>query len=133
MKHALKTLQQEPWQVWPCRLDGEASADNRAMVGAKVLLLAPDRTPVAAFRGAMSSDHWLSVRDGRGVVWFCGDLRGGGWIALPTRPAASLFRAVPAPDLLGTRTPTTGALAGLEEAAVEVATSETVWTWISEQ
>ncbi|MEU2395497.1 hypothetical protein [Streptomyces sp. NPDC007369] len=132
-KHALKTLEREPWQVWPCRLEGEgASADNQAFVGARVLLLAPDRTPVAAFRGAMSVEHWLSVRDGRGVVWFCGDLRVGGWIALPARPASSLFRAVPAPDLLGAGT-TTGALVGLEEAAIAAATSETVWTWISEQ
>ncbi|MGW4690464.1 hypothetical protein ACWEPM_37075 [Streptomyces sp. NPDC004244] len=132
-KHALLTLEQEPWQVWPCRLDGEANADNQAMVGAKVLLLAPDRTPAAAFRGAMAPDHWLSVRDGRGVVWFCGDLRVGGWIALPGSPAASLFRAVPAPDLFGSGVPTTGALVGLEEAAIQMATSETAWTWISEQ
>ncbi|MFF3090789.1 hypothetical protein ACFVRB_37950 [Streptomyces nojiriensis] len=131
-KHALKTLEQEPWQVWPCRLDGEESRDNQALVGARVQLLAPDRTPVAAFRGAMSSEDWLSVRDGRGVVWFCGDLRVGGWIALPARPASSLFRAVPAPDILDAGAPTTGALVGLEEAAVAVATSETVWAWISE-
>ncbi|MFB7268342.1 hypothetical protein ACFCXH_40345, partial [Streptomyces nojiriensis] len=75
---------------------------------------------------------WMSVRDGRGVVWFCGDLRVGGWLALPARPAASLFRAVPAPDILGAGAPTTGTLVGLEETAIAVATSETVWAWISE-
>ncbi|WP_405834211.1 hypothetical protein [Streptomyces sp. NBC_00105] len=69
----------------------------------------------------MSSDHWLSVRDGRGVVWFYGDLRVGGWIALPSRPASSLFRAVPAPDILGAGTPTTGPLVRLEEAAISMA------------
>lgn len=131
-KHALKTLEQEPWQVWPCRLEGEASSDNQALVGALVQLLAPDRTPVAAFRGSMSPEDWLSVRDGRGVVWFCGDLRVGGWIALPARPASSLFRAVPAPDILGAGAPTTGALVGLEEAAIAMATNETVWAWIGE-
>lgn len=131
-EQALLTLRQEPWQVWPCRLDGEASADHKAMVGAQVRLLAPDRTPVAAFRGSMSEEFWLSVRDGRGVVWFCGDLRVGGWIALPGNPAASLFRAVPAPELLGAAA-STGALVGLEEAAIRAAADETLWTWITEE
>ncbi|WKD30761.1 hypothetical protein [Streptomyces xanthophaeus] len=92
-KHALKTLEHEPWQVWPCRLDGEAGPDNQALVGARVQLLAPDRTPVAAFRGAMSCEDWLSVRDGRGVdqrVLGLAVLRIGRWPNANAKPRAAV-------------------------------------------
>ncbi|WP_314253486.1 hypothetical protein [Streptomyces sp. DSM 40907] len=60
------------------------------MVAASVLLLAPDRTVATALRGLMPRPDWLAMTDGRGVLWFCGDLRVGGWIARPADVVGSL-------------------------------------------
>jgi hypothetical protein len=78
-KRLLRVLENNRWQVWPCRLEEtpEKSAERR------VLLLAPDKSVAASFRGNVPADVWLGMADGRGVLWIAGDLRFPGVAALP--------------------------------------------------
>ncbi|MEU2132683.1 hypothetical protein [Streptomyces sp. NPDC018352] len=67
-----------PWQVWPCRVE------EAAIKGAKLLiLLGPDGAVARAFVSNMPDEAWISMTDGRGLVWFAGDMRFGGIAALP--------------------------------------------------
>ncbi|MFI1421668.1 hypothetical protein ACH4VX_27585 [Streptomyces sp. NPDC020731] len=78
-KRLLRILGNNRWQVWPCRLEevpGESSER-------RVVLLAPDKSVAASFRGAVPTDVWLGMADGRGVLWFAGDLRFPAVAALP--------------------------------------------------
>ncbi|HEU5129768.1 MAG TPA: hypothetical protein VFU12_17450 [Glycomyces sp.] len=57
-------LHTSPWQAWPCRLEGST-----------VILLDPQRKPVARYRGDVPASTWDRMTDGYGVLWICGDLR----------------------------------------------------------
>lgn len=66
------------WQVWPCRAEEVPQQPLK-----RLLLLAPDQSVAREFRCALPEDVWLGMTDGRGLVWFVGDLRFGGVVALP--------------------------------------------------
>lgn len=68
-----------PWQAWPCRLEAaQKKGANRRM-----LLLGPDGSIVGDFLSNMPDQVWVGMTDGRGLVWFAGDIRFGGVAALP--------------------------------------------------
>ncbi|MDT6983856.1 hypothetical protein ACFSUJ_12805 [Streptomyces lusitanus] len=67
----LRLLETSRWQVWPCRLEEvEGKVLERRLV-----LLAPDRSVAAVFRGQVPHRVWMEMTDGRGVLWIAGDLR----------------------------------------------------------
>ena len=66
------------WQAWPCRMEAVVGQARR-----RVLLLDPEGVAAVAFLSAVPDDAWLDMTDGRGLVWFVGDLRFGGIMALP--------------------------------------------------
>ncbi|WP_406499639.1 hypothetical protein OG936_33525 [Streptomyces sp. NBC_00846] len=67
-----------PWQTWPCRVEGTIEGGGRLL-----LLLAPDGTTARAFRALLPDSVWMGMTDGRGLVWFVGDMRFGGFMSLP--------------------------------------------------
>ncbi|MFF1503687.1 hypothetical protein ACFVZR_28250 [Streptomyces sp. NPDC058316] len=68
-----------PWQAWPCRVEAIAGGEAKRLLlldpqgGAARQLLAP----------AMPDEVWIGLTDGRGLIWFAGDLRFGGIASLP--------------------------------------------------
>lgn len=66
------------WQAWPSRMEAVAGQQRR-----RVLLLDPKGGVAVTFLSAVPDAAWLSMTDGRGLVWFVGDLRFGGMMALP--------------------------------------------------
>lgn len=87
-------------------------------------LLAPDRTVAATFACRLPHDVWIGMTDGRGMVWFCGDLRFGGVAALP-----GARRAWPVAAALQQQPPPTQAPQGsaLEEELVREAARAVAW------
>ncbi|WP_329305866.1 hypothetical protein OG322_40420 [Streptomyces sp. NBC_01260] len=67
-----------PWQAWPCRVQEIAGVGDKA-----VLLLGPEGEVACTYQSPMPEDVWTGLTDGRGVVWFAGDVRFGGLLALP--------------------------------------------------
>jgi hypothetical protein len=67
-----------PWQVWPCRVEEGAVKEVKLL-----MLLGPDGTVARTFLSSMSDEVWIGMTDGRGLVWFAGDMRFGGIAALP--------------------------------------------------
>ncbi|MFD1044341.1 hypothetical protein ACFQ1S_01395 [Kibdelosporangium lantanae] len=49
----------------------------------RVLLLDPQGTVAVTFLSTVPQDAWMGMTDGRGLVWFVGDMRFGGVMALP--------------------------------------------------
>ncbi|MFI2427496.1 hypothetical protein ACH5A7_25945 [Streptomyces sp. NPDC018955] len=88
-KKTLRILADNRWQVWPCRLE----AIPGKSLERRILLLAPDKSVAASFRGRVPKDVWLGMADGRGVLWFAGDLRFPSVAALPG--GAPLWSVVP--------------------------------------
>ncbi len=78
-KRMSRILENNRWQVWPCRLEEVPGKSFER----RVLLLAPDKSVAASFRGNVPNDVWLGMADGRGVLWFAGDLRFPAVAALP--------------------------------------------------
>ncbi|MER7487624.1 hypothetical protein ABTY20_17265 [Streptomyces sp. NPDC126497] len=78
-KRVVRILEGNRWQVWPCRLEEVPGKSSER----RVVLLAPDRSVAASFRGAVPTDVRLGMADGRGVLWFAGDLRFPAVAALP--------------------------------------------------
>ncbi|CAM5636530.1 hypothetical protein [Streptomyces griseomycini] len=78
-KRLLRILEANRWQVWPCRLEKVPGRSSER----RVVLLAPDKSVAASFRGSVPTDVWLGTADGRGVLWFAGDLRFPAVAALP--------------------------------------------------
>jgi hypothetical protein len=78
-KRLLRLLETNRWQVWPCRLEEipEKMSERR------VVLLAPDKSVAASFRGIVPAGVWLGMADGRGVLRIAGDLRFPAVAALP--------------------------------------------------
>ena len=66
------------WQTWPCRMEAVAGLPRR-----RVLLLDPEGAVAVQFLSAVPEKTWLGMTDGRGLVWFVGDMRFGGMMALP--------------------------------------------------
>ncbi|KAA9158060.1 hypothetical protein FPZ12_023425 [Amycolatopsis acidicola] len=66
------------WQAWPCRMEAVANTPQR-----RVLLLDPSGEAAVTFLSDVPGEAWLGLTDGRGLVWFVGDLRFGGMMALP--------------------------------------------------
>ncbi|MFF4647380.1 hypothetical protein [Streptomyces sp. NPDC001389] len=128
-RDADEMIRNRPWQVWPCRLSEARDSAYPALVVATVLLLAPDHSVAAAMQGLMRRSDWLSVVDGRGLIWFCGDLRVGGWAALPADAVGSLFwvNKIARPADSMTMSPRDTAL---EELVIRAATSEPVWDFL---
>ncbi|WP_412078165.1 hypothetical protein ACLF6K_29795 [Streptomyces xanthophaeus] len=125
-REAREMVRNRPWQVWPCRMETVRGDASSPMVVADVLLLAPDRTVVAALRGFMRRSDWLATTDGRGLIWFCGDLRVGGWVARPADAVGSLtwMDKVDPPARPVELTPSEAAL---EDGVIHTAISEQVW------
>ncbi|MFI8201944.1 hypothetical protein [Streptomyces sp. NPDC085937] len=67
----MRVLETSRWQVWPCRIE----KIKGTAIARRLLLLAPDKSVAAMFEGAVPHDVWLSMTDGRGVLWIAGDLR----------------------------------------------------------
>lgn len=66
------------WQAWPCRMEAVGGQTYR-----RILLLAPEGTVAVTFLSVVPQDAWMGMTDGRGLVWFVGDMRFGGTMALP--------------------------------------------------
>ncbi|WP_405940622.1 hypothetical protein [Streptomyces sp. NBC_00207] len=126
-REAMEMVRRRPWQVWPCRLEPLGSDASSPMVTADVLLLAPDRTVAAALRGLMPRPDWLAMTDGRGLLWFCGDLRVGGWVARPADVVGSLtwMDRVDPPVTIAESAPHDIAL---KDVVIRAATSTPVWS-----
>ncbi|HEU5029277.1 MAG TPA: hypothetical protein VFV01_30510 [Spirillospora sp.] len=90
-------LSEQPWQVWPCRVDLiREHANPSALV--HVFLLDPEQNVAAVLRTRLQRASWNAMTDGYGVLWFAGDLRFGGALAHPadpTDPTVSYASAVP--------------------------------------
>ncbi|MFF4177125.1 hypothetical protein [Streptomyces sp. NPDC001750] len=68
-----------PWQAWPCRVDAIPGNQTR-----RLLLLDPQGEAVRQFLApAMPHETWIGLTDGRGLIWFAGDMRFTGITALP--------------------------------------------------
>ncbi|MFI6085167.1 hypothetical protein ACIBBB_30075 [Streptomyces sp. NPDC051217] len=120
------------WQAWPCRLDGPEPLLRRS-VTATVTLLSPQREAVRSYRGAVPAATWRRMTDGYGVLWVCGDLRVGLWVADPggtpvwfMQPATEDTRAPSAP----TAPATPGLAAAAADAAVRQASSAVTRSWL---
>ncbi|WP_410587213.1 hypothetical protein [Amycolatopsis sp. lyj-23] len=66
------------WQAWPCRMESIPGQTRR-----RIGLLDPEGAEAVRFVAAIPPEAWLSMTDGRGLVWFVGDMRFGGIMALP--------------------------------------------------
>ncbi|GGK21251.1 hypothetical protein GCM10011583_61520 [Streptomyces camponoticapitis] len=117
------------WQAWPCRLDGPEPLLNRP-VSATVTLLSPRRESVRSYQGSVPAATWRRMTDGYGVLWVCGDLRAGLWVADPggtpvwfMQPATE---ATPAPASPATP----GLAAAAADAAVRQASSAVTRGWL---
>ncbi|MGA5548314.1 hypothetical protein [Streptomyces pseudogriseolus] len=121
-----RTLESNRWQVWPCLVEEiETSAFER-----RVVLLAPDKSAAATFRGTMPEDVWLGMTDGRGVLWIAGDLRFPGVAALPG--GAPLWEIKP--ETAAQRSPAPPANApgsGHLDALVSEARSVVLWNFLN--
>ncbi|WAL65887.1 hypothetical protein ORV05_34370 [Amycolatopsis cynarae] len=74
----MEPVRRGPWQAWPGRLEEISGQPQR-----RLLLLAPDGTVAREFRCLVPDAGWTGLTDGRGLIWFVGDLRFGGLAALP--------------------------------------------------
>ncbi|MFD9601736.1 hypothetical protein [Streptomyces sp. NPDC059970] len=68
------------WQAWPCRTGGHVSHDGSVRV---LRLLDPHGATAVTFQAHVPDEAWMGMIDGRGLVWFAGDIRYGGYMALP--------------------------------------------------
>lgn len=66
------------WQAWPCRMESVPGQTRR-----RVVLLDPGGADAVVFVSSVPQEAWMGTTDGRGLVWFVGDLRFGGLMALP--------------------------------------------------
>ncbi len=113
-------LSGRPWQVWPVRL-GESGVRRTPD---RVELLAPDRSTAVAFMCRLPRGVRLGMTDGRGLIWVCGDLRGGVVAALPGADPVWLME--PVRDQQGPP-PVPRRDGGLEEELVREAARSVVW------
>ncbi|RPF30248.1 hypothetical protein EDD96_6844 [Streptomyces sp. Ag109_G2-6] len=112
-------LAEQPWQVWPCRL-----LDATGSLPRRILLLAPDGTVAAAYQNLPES-AWLGMTDGRGIIWFAGDIRLNAMAAMPGGDPFWSIEPVPVP-------PVAGALQGeVQEQLVRAAVQFTFDQWFS--
>lgn len=114
-----KILVEQPWQVWPCRL-----VDVSGSVPRRVLLLAPDGTVAAAYQNLPES-AWLGMTDGRGLIWFAGDIRFNAVAAMPGGDPWWEVQPAPAPA------PTGALQAEIQEQLVREAVQFTFDQWFS--
>ncbi|MFD5752259.1 hypothetical protein [Streptomyces sp. NPDC127033] len=89
-----KLVEKQPWQAWPCRVE-EISGDTSVLGKRRILLLASDGSVVRGFDGQMPEEVWLSMTDGVGVLWVCGDLRFS--VAMAPRGGSPIWLAAPVP------------------------------------
>ncbi|MES9601830.1 hypothetical protein [Actinomadura sp. NPDC000929] len=81
-----RVLTEQPWQVWPCRVELVRDFVNPAAL-VHVFLLDPDQNVAGVMKTRLQRGTWNSITDGYGVLWFAGDLRFGGALAHPADPA----------------------------------------------
>jgi hypothetical protein len=90
-------LAEQPWQVWPCRVE----QIEPHMLGATVhvFLLDPNENVAGVLKTRLQHGPWMNMTDGYGVLWFAGDLRFGGALAdpseNPSNPVVSYASPVP--------------------------------------
>ncbi|MEU9018468.1 hypothetical protein [Actinomadura sp. NPDC048394] len=98
-------LAEQPWQVWPCRVElVREHANPSALV--HVFLLDPEENAAAVLKTRLQRATWRSLTDGYGVLWFAGDLRFGGALAHPADPAdPTVSYATVAPQQPATASP----------------------------
>ncbi|MEV4001781.1 hypothetical protein [Actinomadura sp. NPDC049753] len=92
-----RVLTEQPWQVWPCRVELVRDYANPAAL-VHVFLLDPDQNVAGVMKTRLQRGTWNSMTDGYGVLWFAGDLRFGGALAHPadpTDPTVSYASVVP--------------------------------------
>jgi hypothetical protein len=75
---ATDPVRRGPWQAWPARLEAIPGKTER-----RLLLLGPDSSIACEFRCVVPNAVWTGMTDGRGLLWFVGDLRFGGLACLP--------------------------------------------------
>jgi hypothetical protein len=81
-----KILTEQPWQVWPCRVELIRDYVNPSVL-VHVFLLDPDQNVAGVMKTRLQRATWLALTDGYGVLWFAGDLRFGGALAHPADPS----------------------------------------------
>ncbi|TVT60865.1 hypothetical protein FNH05_03880 [Amycolatopsis rhizosphaerae] len=74
----MEPIRRGPWQAWPGRLEEIPGQPQR-----KLLLLGPDGSVAREFHCLVPDAGWTGLTDGRGLIWFVGDLRFGGIAGLP--------------------------------------------------
>ncbi|MCP9986020.1 hypothetical protein LUX01_04150 [Streptomyces sudanensis] len=89
-------LTQAPWQVWPCRVEGDEWLSGTYLC--RISLLAPDRQVARAFQGYVPEGAWRAMTDGLGLLLVCGDLRHTVAIATEAGEPVWLAKPVPVPD-----------------------------------
>ncbi|MBD2893100.1 hypothetical protein amrb99_20210 [Actinomadura sp. RB99] len=92
-----RVLAEQPWQVWPCRVELVRDYVNPSTL-VHVFLLDPDQNVAGVMKTRLQRATWHAMTDGYGVLWFAGDLRFGGALAHPadpTDPTVSYASAVP--------------------------------------
>ncbi|MEU1035911.1 hypothetical protein ABZ402_46030 [Streptomyces mirabilis] len=121
-----KLVEEQPWQAWPCRveeIDGDTSTPRKR----RTLLLAPDGSVVRVFDGQMPEEVWLSMTDGVGVLWVCGDLRFS--VAMAPRGGSPIWLAAPVP---GPAPADSNQGPGVIEEVVRQAGQDAMRAWLNE-
>lgn len=121
-----KLVEEQPWQAWPCRVE-EISGETSTPGKRRVLLLAPDRSVVRGFDGPMPEEVWLSMTDGVGVLWVCGDLRFP--VAMAPRGGSPIWLAAPVP---GPAPAESSQGPGVIEEVVRQAGQDAMRAWLNE-
>ena len=113
----LRIAAAHPFQAWPCQL--ERTADGKRLI----LLLAPDGRVVRELESTVPEQIWLSMRDGRGMLWIAGDLRMECLVATPG--AQPTWRAEGRPYGMSSGARGSGGLRAVEDELLRTVAGET--------
>ncbi|MER5615204.1 hypothetical protein [Streptomyces sp. NPDC002215] len=102
--------------------------EEAAVKGAKLLmLLGPDGAVAQAFVSNMPDEAWISTTDGRGLVWFAGDMRFG---EIAARPGGSPIWWVHSPQANAAPTTSSNRQQRIEEEFTRQAISYVFSDWL---